>query len=80
MILGLDFLRKHNCQLHLGEGTLTMGNKKMSCNQNGEENSYGLLVAKCLVEPKNGKAPSHAMNVCDKDKGTSSNRKQHVIY
>ena len=29
MILGFDFLKENNCQLHLGEVTLTIGNKKL---------------------------------------------------
>lgn len=31
MILGLDFIREHNSQLHLGEGTLTIGDQNLVC-------------------------------------------------
>jgi hypothetical protein len=50
------------------------------CNQDSLENSLGLLVARCLVEPKDGKAPVQVMNVSDEElkvnKGTSTTTAQ----
>jgi hypothetical protein len=46
----------------------------------GEENSLGLLVVRCQVEPKYGKAPVHDMNLSNEkskvDKGTSTKQQK----
>lgn len=38
-ILGFDFLKENNRQLHLGEGTLIIGNKKLPCDLNSDHGS-----------------------------------------
>lgn len=111
MILGFDFLREHNCQLHLGEGTLTLGDQKLVCDIDSDQSSVfkisiqetlsipprsemiiegkvhpnlndkellidgtkhnlqqsGLLVARCLVKPKECKVPIRVINVSDQE-------------
>lgn len=41
MILGFDFLREHNCQLHIGEGTLTctLVDQKLVCDTVSDQSS-----------------------------------------
>ncbi|XP_052722158.1 uncharacterized protein LOC128193025 [Crassostrea angulata] len=109
MILGFDFLSEHNCQLHLGEGTLTLGDQRLVCDTVSDQSSVfkisvqetlsipprsemiiegkvhqnlnykkllidgtkrdlqqsGLLVARCLVKPKECKVPIRVINVSD---------------
>ena len=103
--------REHNCQLHLGEGTLTLGDQKLVCDTVSDQSSVfkisiqetlsipprsemiiegkvhpnlndkellidgtkrdlqqsGLLVARCLVKPKECKVPIRVINVSDQE-------------
>ena len=49
MILGHDFLKFHNCQLNLGEGTLTFRGKELKCNTQTDKGSVFKIAVQELV-------------------------------
>ncbi|XP_052711068.1 uncharacterized protein LOC128185532 [Crassostrea angulata] len=47
-----DFLREHNCQLHLGEGTLTLGDLKLVCDTVSDQSSvFQISIQETLSIP-----------------------------